>query len=350
MKQFNFQNIKPDFERIPVVRKMDSKWKSSDYFGAFKVRWSVGRNKYKINPGLYQLGEPGKDSPVMVTANYKLTFDILRRDLEGINCWVLVLDTRGINVWCAAGKGTMGTGELLKRIEISGLVKYVSHRKLILPQLSAPGIAAHEIKKKSGFSVIYGPVRSADIPAFLEQNKKCSEEMRTVHFSTYDRLILAPVEVANSLKYLLIAIAVFLALSGLSRHGYQFTNLPATGIKSTIILITAYLMGAFFAPVLLPWIPSRMFSMKGVILGVLGFLAMFALHLVDLNVLAVLGWLFLSVSISSFLAMNFTGASTFTSLSGVKKEMAIFVPVQAIAAVLGLVLVIISKFFSVWPG
>lgn len=344
-----FANLKPDFTRISVLRRTNSEWKPTDYLGAFKVRWSIGRNNYKVEPGLYQLGMPTAESPVLVTANYKLTFDLLRRDLKGINCWILVLDTKGINVWCAAGKGTMGTKELLNRIEATGLAKYVSHRKIILPQLAAPGVAAHEIKKKSGFSVVYGPVRSSDIPAFLEQKQKCDEEMRTVHFSTYDRLILTPVEIANSLKYLLIAIVVFAAISGLSQSGYQFGNIVSAGIKSALILFVAYFTGAFLTPVLLPWVPSKMFSMKGLLLGIIGFLVMFAFKMVDLNVFAVLGWLFLSVSVSSFLAMNFTGASTFTSLSGVKKEMAIFVPVQLISVVVGLALVVISKFFSIWP-
>ena len=69
---------------------------------------------YTVEPGLYSVGNPGNDSPVLVSANYKLTFDVLRRNLAGLNCWLLILDTKGINVWCAAGKGTFGTDELTK--------------------------------------------------------------------------------------------------------------------------------------------------------------------------------------------------------------------------------------------
>ena len=67
------------------------------------VRWSIGRNNYKIEPGIYALGSPDKNSEVLVTANYKLSFDTLRKNLTGLNVWILVLDTKGINVWCAAG-------------------------------------------------------------------------------------------------------------------------------------------------------------------------------------------------------------------------------------------------------
>jgi len=66
------------------------------------------RMSYAISPGLYAVGNPTKESDVFVSANYKLSFDVLRRELKGFNAWILVLDTKGINVWCAAGKGTFG--------------------------------------------------------------------------------------------------------------------------------------------------------------------------------------------------------------------------------------------------
>lgn len=115
---------------------------------------------YAVHPGLYALGEPDENAPVLVTANYKMSFDCLRQALPGRNAWILVLDTKGINVWCAAGKGTFGTNELVYRIEASGLKKVVRHRKMVLPQLGAPGIAAHQVKKLSGFKAHYGPVRA----------------------------------------------------------------------------------------------------------------------------------------------------------------------------------------------
>ncbi len=136
---------------------------------AFKVRWGIGRMKYRVDAGLYAIGEPTAESPVFVTANYKLTFDLLRRAIASIDGWILVLDTLGINVWCAAGKGTFGSDELLDRIASSRLAEVVSHRKLILPQLAGPGVAGYKVKKRSGFQVLYGPVRAEDIPEFLKK-------------------------------------------------------------------------------------------------------------------------------------------------------------------------------------
>ncbi len=150
--------------KIPTVSTRLSK---ADKWGSLKVRLNINRMKYKVQPGLYAVGNPDADSPVLVSANYKLSFDALRKELTGIDAWILVLDTKGINVWCAAGKGTFGTDELVKRIEISGLEQVVNHRKMVVPQLGAVGVSAHQVRKRSGFSVIYGPVRASDIPVFL---------------------------------------------------------------------------------------------------------------------------------------------------------------------------------------
>lgn len=104
-----------------------------DRLGGWKVRWGIGRMTYKVNPGLYAVGQPDATSPVLVSANYKLTFDALRKELVGLDCWLLILDTKAVNVWCAAGKGTFGTSELVERIQKTGLGTVVTHRKLILP-------------------------------------------------------------------------------------------------------------------------------------------------------------------------------------------------------------------------
>ena len=126
-----------------------------------------------------------------------MSFDKLRKELPGRNFWILVLDTKGINVWCSAGKGTFGTIELVGRIESSGLSQIVSHRELILPQLAGPGVAAHEVKKLSGFKVIYGPIRSKDLPTFLDNGRKATPEMRIKNFSTLERMALIPMELGQ---------------------------------------------------------------------------------------------------------------------------------------------------------
>src|SRR3974390_1630602 len=130
----------------------------NDRFDHFLARWGYRRAYHRVEPGLYSLGKPTPESPVFVTANYTMSFDALRSNLKGMDCYILVLDTKGINVWCAAGKGTFGTDELMNRIKVTGLENVVSHRKVILPQLGAAGVSAFSLKEWCGWSVEYGPV------------------------------------------------------------------------------------------------------------------------------------------------------------------------------------------------
>jgi len=311
-----------------------------DRLSTIRVRWGLGRMKYIIPPGLYGLGRPAADSPLLVTANYKLTFDALRRELSGLDVWIMVLDTRGINVWCAAGKGTFGTEEVLARIEAVGLARVVSHRKIILPQLGAPGVAAHEVQKKSGFRVVYGPVRAKELPAFLAAGMKAEPEMRRVRFRFADRLKLVSLEFAGSLKYLL-AIAAVLALIGLLAHG-------RLAVWDFLPYLGAVIIGSSLVPLLLPWIPGRPFSLKGALAGLVW--ALFLIAGGAAGFLPAFSWkvavayLLFIPTISAFLAMGFTGSSTFTSLSGVVKEMKTAVPLMAATFGLGVIFFGLSFF------
>jgi len=318
------------------IPRVSSELTGADRRGTFKVRLGFGRMNYKVDPGLYALGNPGKDSIVLVSANYKLSFDSLRKELTGLDAWILVLDTKGINVWCAAGKGTFGTLEIVHRVEATGLRNVVDHRNLLLPQLGAPGVSAHGVKKFSGFTVIYGPVRAVDIDAFLKAGMTATKEMRTVRFSFYDRLLLLPIEITIGFKYLLIACVIFFLLSALLEYGLGGGLNLTIGIRSVVNLSLAFLAGAVLGPLLLPWLPGRRFSLKGFFSGAVLFLFLLFAGLTGSTRMETAAWLLIITAISSFLTMNFTGASTYTSLSGVRKEMRFAVPLQIMAAVAGL--------------
>jgi acetyl-CoA decarbonylase/synthase complex subunit gamma len=303
---------------------------------------------YTIEPGLYALGQPDQKSPILVTANYKMTFDKLRKELPGRNFWILVLDTKGINVWCSAGKGTFGTNELVDRIKSSGLSQIVSHRELILPQLSGPGVAAHEVKRLSGFKVIYGPIRSKDLPTFLDNGHKATREMRIKSFNTLERLALIPMELVSAMKVglVLMGILFFLAFIWKSREGMAIAL--NHGLFSALAFFIAIVMGAIFSPLLLPWLPGRAFSLKGLVLGLFAAFFLVAFRFKEFHTLGggveMFAWILLIPAVSAYLAMNFTGASTYTSLSGVKKEMRWALPVQIGAGVIGIILWIGSHF------
>ena len=322
----------------------------ADRLGTFKARWGIGRMNYTIDPGLYALGKPDSHSPVLVTANYKMSFDRLREALPGRDMWMLVLDTRGINVWCASGKGTFGTNELVDRIASSGLSQIVSHRELILPQLSGPGVAAHQVKQLSGFKVIYGPIRSKDLPGFLDSGFKATPEMRIKTFTTLERIVLIPIELVGAMRVGMITIFILFLLAFLLKFGEGTTNALSHGLFSVMAFFSAIVAGAILTPLLLPWLPGRAFSLKGLSLGLLAAIILVVLRFHDLTAwtgrLEIVAWLLLIPAVSAYLAMNFTGASTYTSLSGVKKEMRWALPLQIGAGIIGLILWIGSHFIA----
>jgi len=322
---------------IPVVRTRLSR---NDVLGKVKARFGIGRMNYKIKPGLYAVGSAHPGSPIFVSANYKLSFDSLRRELVGLDAWILVLDTKGINVWCAAGKGTFGTDEIVHRIEETGLTRVVSHRVLILPQLGAPGVAAHEVTRRTRFKVVYGPVRAADIKDFLAGGMKATPEMRLVTFKLKDRFVLTALELTSPFKYLVIVTAVFWILCLL--------GLPSLSWKAWYPYLGAILIGGFLVPLLLPWIPGRPFAWKGWLLGVV-WAATVAIFQGLLPITAA-SWeraaanFLVLPAISAFLAMGFTGSSTYTSLSGVLKEMRYAVPAILASFSIGVVLLAVVLF------
>lgn len=319
-------------------------WK--DYLGAFKVRWGIRRNSYHVEPGLYAVGKPTEHSDVLVTANYKLTFDTVRNNLVGLNVWLLVLDTKGINVWCAAGKGTFGTEELVWRIQSTSLGNIVIHKRLILPQLGATGVAAHLVKESSGFTVIYGPVRASDIQSFIQSGYKASKEMRHVKFALYDRLKLVPNDIIYNLRCLFPMLIVVSLLSGISVKGYSIEQVLSSILPITIIILAGYFGGIFFTPLLLPYIPARSFSFKGFIVGGLISVVLFVNNSLGNSLLQSLAGFFFISGFSSFLAMLFTGSSTFTSLAGVKREMRVAVPVQIASGVLAFVFILVHNLIA----
>lgn len=322
----------------PEIQTVSTKLSWRDVLGSWKVRWGIGRMSYRVEPGLYKVGQPDAGSPVLVSANYKMTFDSLRRELGGLNCYLLILDTKGVNVWCAAGKGTFGTDELIRQIRATGLSDVISTHTLILPQLGAPGVDANEVKRETGFSVVYGPVYARDIPAFLGAGCRADDAMREVRFGAWNRLVLTPIELVAALK---LSMPVFAAMFVLN----LFAARPF-GLWDFWAYMGALLCGAVLTPLLLPWIPGRAFTFKGALLGLAwAIIAAFCAGWFRAgDWLLAGGYLLALPALAGYLAMNFTGSSTYTSFSGVLKEMKIAIPILLVCAVVGAALLLIQAF------
>ena len=334
--------METDAGPVPVIRAdLDKR----DRLSTIAVRCGIRRHRYLVSPGLYGIGSPDESSEVLVTANFKLTFDHLRSAVGGVSAWILVLDTKGVNVWCAAGKGTFSTRELVKRIKAVPLEKVVAHRRVIVPQLGATGVSARRVREQSGFRVVFGPVRACDIPVFLDNRRKADRSMRQVTFTLFERFVLTPVELNMALKPAGIAALALFVLSGIGPGVFSFHGAWERGLLSVASLVTGLISGAFLTPVLLPFIPSKKFALKGILMGSVSALVLLPFIFPGAGSTAGAAALFIfSVMVSSYLAMNFTGATPFTSPSGVEKEMKQYLPVQLTGVLVSAGLWIYSAF------
>jgi len=328
------------------VLTVPARWSRRDRLDRLKCRlFNSFRMHYTVDPGIYAVGAPDRASPVLVTANYKLSFNLLRRELAGFQAWIVVLDTRGINVWCAAGKGTFGTEELIRRIRSSRLAEVVEHRSIILPQLGAPGVEAHSVKERTGFSVEYGPVYAVDLPAYLRRGRKATAEMRAVRFGFRERLELTPMEIVPALKGFAIFLAAVFVLFGLQPSGILFHSALRNGLPAAILGAAALLSGTLLTPLLLPWIPFRAFALKGLLVGAVTTAALVflipapALQSVYLKAFSLIFF----PAASSYLALQFTGSTPFTGISGVRRELKFGLPLYIVAGAIASAFVIFYK-------
>jgi NAD-dependent dihydropyrimidine dehydrogenase PreA subunit len=158
--------------------------------------------------GLVRLGDPDEHSPVLVTANFSLTVARVRRALRGRNVWLLVANSGGINVWCAAAGGLLTHHRVVDAVKTSGLAERVAHRRLILPALSAPGVETEPIRAATGFRARFGPVSARDLPGYLDGKEKKTEAMRRFDFGLAHR-----VDMFLSMNFpVYLAVAVVLVL------------------------------------------------------------------------------------------------------------------------------------------
>jgi len=155
-----------------------------------------------------------------------------------VDAWILVVDTAGINVWCAAGGGFFTAEKVIAAIKSSRLETVVRHHALILPQLCANGVDGWRIRQQTRWGVHWGPPRAEDIPAYLAAHRKKSEAMRWVRFPVKDRLEM--VTVTLGFYGLLILLPVFIFW------------------RSLFWPVAASMLGlSYFYAVVHPWLPGR---------------------------------------------------------------------------------------------
>jgi ubiquinone/menaquinone biosynthesis C-methylase UbiE len=210
----------------------------------------------KKKPGLYSIGVPDRKSPVLVTGNYELTVRRVIKALDGkIDAWLLVADSAGINVWCAAGGGFLTADKVISSMKLAHLHQAVDHRDLILPQLAAVGVDGNQIREATGWNPYWGPVKAEDLPQYVETSYQKTDQMRWIEFPIKDRLEMVTGTLSLYGLMILIPIAIFL------RHLFLPTALAMIALS-------------YFYAIFLPWIPGRDGLAKAVPLATLSILGM----------------------------------------------------------------------------
>lgn len=192
----------------------------------------------KVNPGLYAFGNPDPDSPVLVTGNFDLTIRRLVKALHGkVEAWILVVDTAGINVWCAAGGGYMTSEKVINAVRVNELDGIVKHRRLILPQLCANGVDGWRVRQEIKWGVHWGPALAVDLPEYLITGRQKSDAMRWVSFPLKDRLEMVTVTLGFYGLLILLPILIFW------RHLFWSAAFSLVGLSYFYAIVLPYLPG-----------------------------------------------------------------------------------------------------------
>jgi ubiquinone/menaquinone biosynthesis C-methylase UbiE len=283
--------------------------------------WGGQIDSVAIEPGLYSIGNPTPESPVIVTANYILTYNRVMRSLLGQNCWVLCVDSNGINVWCAARGGEFGNSQLIEAVNTCHLEKIVSHRTLILPQLAAGGVSKRDLPASFHFSIVYGPIWAKDLPEFLEKRPKLKpSKMRLAQFTFPQRLEAGITHGMFLLRMGLflpsILVAILLGILKLNTGWIWLVSIWLWTFGTAMGIAILYPMMKF----------TRRFIGKGLIFAGLNCLILSAIYMISepriflMFPFRAVGSLFLVAWIAFFETMSFSGYTMETSLREIQAE------------------------------
>jgi hypothetical protein len=232
-------------EEMPGFVRVDHRWGSEERWNAVRCRLGRFGERSRVAPGLYALGRPGPESAAVATASYRLSFDVLRRGLTGVDCWILVTDTKGLDVASAASAGRFSTDEIATRVLASRLSRVVRHRRLILPMRAAAAVDPAALARVTGFDAVPGPERASDLPGFLS-----GLAVPGRRFGVLDALVLTPAELGRSLlRFPGFAFAALL-FAGLGPAGVSLDRALGGSWPLLVTGLAAIVCGSLVAPLL----------------------------------------------------------------------------------------------------
>ena len=122
-----------------------------------------------VTQGIYPIGNPDENSPVLVTTNFALTYFIVSGEIESskVPSWLLIKDSEGLSVMTAWAAGKFSGDDVGSFVKKSGISDKVKHKQIIIPGYAA-AIAGDMEEELPGWTITVGPREAAHIPAFLK--------------------------------------------------------------------------------------------------------------------------------------------------------------------------------------
>lgn len=126
-----------------------------------------------VTQGIYEIGSPNENSPVLITTNFSLTYFIVSGEIEGsrVPCWLLIMDTEGLSVMTAWAAGKFSGDAVASFIKKSGIAEKVAKKSIIIPGYAA-SISGDMEEELPGWEVIIGPRDASLIPKYLKERVK----------------------------------------------------------------------------------------------------------------------------------------------------------------------------------
>lgn len=124
----------------------------------------------QVQPGLYELNDPGPDDPLLVTTNFSITYFSVANEVEGsgLPAWLLVADAEGMSVLTAWAAGNFDAERVAKDVKQFDVASKVNHQRIVIPGHVA--VISGELEEElPGWDVRVGPREAVDLPAFLKQ-------------------------------------------------------------------------------------------------------------------------------------------------------------------------------------
>jgi acetyl-CoA decarbonylase/synthase complex subunit gamma len=122
-----------------------------------------------VKEGIYEIGTPDENSPVLVTTNFSLTYFIVSGEIEGsrVPSWLLVMDTEGLSVMTAWAAGKFSGDVVGMFVKKCGIADKVAHKKIIIPGYAA-AISGEMEEELGDWEIMIGPRDASLLPKFLK--------------------------------------------------------------------------------------------------------------------------------------------------------------------------------------